>query len=121
MERLRLSERHDKESMDSSLRDRASMVAHCLEHKDDKLRSRTKKHRSLNCLEDTEIEVPGQQKGHKGMKMLKKTEERNSKILVDSDHKLPSRVIEELSVVLQRSRTLPKDIQDEQMIQKEIK
>ncbi|XP_058526207.1 arf-GAP with Rho-GAP domain, ANK repeat and PH domain-containing protein 2 isoform X2 [Ochotona princeps] len=121
MERLWLSERRDKESMDSSLRDRASMVAHCLEHKDDKLRSRTKKHRSLNCLEDTEIEVPGQQKGHKGMKMLKKTEERNSKVPVDSDHKLPSRVIEELSVVLQRSRTLPKDIQDEQMIQKEVK
>uniref|UniRef100_A0A8I3WCN8 ArfGAP with RhoGAP domain, ankyrin repeat and PH domain 2 n=1 Tax=Callithrix jacchus TaxID=9483 RepID=A0A8I3WCN8_CALJA len=117
LERLRLSEKRDKEAVDSSLKERASIVAHCLEHKDDKLRSRTRKHRSFNCLEDTEPEAPlGQQKGHKGLKTLRKADDRNSKATLDSDHKLPSRVIEELSVVLQRSRTLPKELQDEQIL-----
>ncbi|KAL2780104.1 arf-GAP with Rho-GAP domain, ANK repeat and PH domain-containing protein 2, partial [Daubentonia madagascariensis] len=119
LERLRLSEKHGRESVDLSLKERASMVAHCLEHKDDKLRNRTRKHRSFNCLEDTEAEAPqGQQKGHKGLKTLRKTEDRNSKATLDSDHKLPSKVIEELSVVLQRSRTLPKELQDEHTLQK---
>ncbi|XP_008848735.1 arf-GAP with Rho-GAP domain, ANK repeat and PH domain-containing protein 2 isoform X1 [Nannospalax galili] len=120
LERLRLSEKHDP--MDPSLKDRASIVAQCLEHKDEKLRNRTRKHRSFNCLEDTEAEGPhGQAKGYKGPKTLRKTEDRNSKPTLDPDHKLPSKVIEELSVVLQRSRTLPKELQAEQMLQKEIK
>ncbi|XP_032709508.1 arf-GAP with Rho-GAP domain, ANK repeat and PH domain-containing protein 2 isoform X4 [Lontra canadensis] len=122
LERLRLSEKRDQEVGDSSLKERASMVAHCLEHKDEKLRTRTRKHRSFNCLEDTEAEVfPGQQKSHKGFKTLRKTEDRNGKAALDSDSKLPSRVIEELSVVLQRTRTLPRDLEDEQILQKEIK
>ncbi|XP_023364937.1 arf-GAP with Rho-GAP domain, ANK repeat and PH domain-containing protein 2-like [Otolemur garnettii] len=98
------------------------MVAQCLEHKDDRLRSRNRKHRSFNCLEDTEPEVPpGQQKGLKGLKTLRRTEDRNSKATLDSEHKLPSKVIEELNVVLQRSRTLTKESQDEQTLQKERK
>lgn len=122
LERLRLGEKQDRDFMDSSLKDRASIIAHCLEHKDDKLRNRARKHRSFNCLEDTEAEVPHSlPKGFKGPKTLKKTEERNSKTTLDPDHKLPSKVIEELSVVLQRSRTLPKELQDEQTLQKEIK
>ncbi|XP_021513731.1 arf-GAP with Rho-GAP domain, ANK repeat and PH domain-containing protein 2 isoform X2 [Meriones unguiculatus] len=122
LERLRLGEKPDRDFTDSSLKDRASIIAHCLEHKDDRLRNRARKHRSLNCLEDTEAEVPhGPPKGSKGPKTLKKTEDRNSKATLDPDHKLPSRVIEELSVVLQRSRTLPKELPDEQTLQKEIK
>ncbi|VTJ74236.1 Hypothetical predicted protein, partial [Marmota monax] len=122
LERLRLSEKRDREFMDPSLKDRASIVAQCLEHKEDKLRNRTRKHRSFNCLEDTESEVPrGHQKGHKGLKTLGKADDRNSKAALDTDHKLPSKVIEELSVVLQRSRTLPKELQGEQILQKEIK
>ncbi|KAG3276791.1 ArfGAP with RhoGAP domain, ankyrin repeat and PH domain 2, transcript variant X1 [Ictidomys tridecemlineatus] len=122
LERLRLSEKRDREFMDPSLKDRASIVAQCLEHKEDKLRNRTRKHRSFNCLEDTESEVPrGHQKGHKGLKTLGKADDRNSKAALDTDHKLPSQVIEELSVVLQRSRTLPKELQGEQILQKEIK
>ncbi|XP_010612005.1 arf-GAP with Rho-GAP domain, ANK repeat and PH domain-containing protein 2 isoform X4 [Fukomys damarensis] len=122
LERLRLSEKHERESMEPSLKDRASIVAQCLEHKEDKLRNRTRKHRSFICLEDTEAEVQqGQQKGHKDLKTSKKTEDRNNKTTLDSDHKLPSKVIEELSVVLQRSRTLPKELQGEQILQKEVK
>ncbi|XP_007953741.2 LOW QUALITY PROTEIN: arf-GAP with Rho-GAP domain, ANK repeat and PH domain-containing protein 2 [Orycteropus afer afer] len=122
LERLRLSAKHDKESVDSGLKERASIVAHCLEHKEDKLRTRTRKHRSFNCLEDTGAEFPhGQQKFHKGLKTLRKTEDRNSKVTLDSDNKLPSKVIEELNVVLQRTRTLPKEFQDEQILQKEVK
>ncbi|KAM4854990.1 LOW QUALITY PROTEIN: arf-GAP with Rho-GAP domain, ANK repeat and PH domain-containing protein 2 [Thomomys bottae] len=121
LERLRLSEKRDRESMDPSLKDRASIVAQCLEHKDDKLRNRTRKHRSFNCLEDTEVELPhGLQKTTREIKTLRKTEDKNSKATLDPDHKLPSKVIEELSVVLQRSRTLPKELQDE-ISQKEIK
>lgn len=52
---------------------------------------------------------------------MRKTEDRNGKAALDSDSKLPSRVIEELSVVLQRTRTLPRDLEDEQILQKEIK
>ncbi|XP_004389846.2 arf-GAP with Rho-GAP domain, ANK repeat and PH domain-containing protein 2 isoform X1 [Trichechus manatus latirostris] len=122
LERLRLSAKHDKESVDSSLKERATIVAHCLEHKEDKVRNRTRKHRSFNCLEDTGAEVPhGQQKFYKGVKTLRKTEDRNSKATLDSDNKLPSKVIEELNVVLQRTRTLPKEFEDEQILQKEIK
>ncbi|XP_050006207.1 arf-GAP with Rho-GAP domain, ANK repeat and PH domain-containing protein 2 isoform X2 [Alexandromys fortis] len=119
LERLRLCEKHDRDFVDPSLKDRASIIAHCLEHKDDKLRNRARKHRSFNCLEDTEAEIPHSlPKGYKGPKTPKKTEDRNSKTTLDHDHKLPSKVIEELSVVLQRSRTLPKELQDEQTLQK---
>lgn len=98
------------------------MVAHCLEHRDDRLRSRTRKHRSFNCLEDTEAEVfLGQQRCLKGLKNSGKAEDRNGKAPLDPDNKLPSKVIEELSVVLQRSRTLPKELQGEQILQKDIK
>lgn len=98
------------------------MVAQCLEHKDEKLRTRTRKHRSFNCLEDTEAEaLQGQQKSQKALKTLRKTEDRNGKAVLDSDSKLPSKVIEELSLVLQRTRTLPKDLQGEEILQKEIK
>ncbi|XP_048219954.1 arf-GAP with Rho-GAP domain, ANK repeat and PH domain-containing protein 2 isoform X2 [Perognathus longimembris pacificus] len=122
LERLRLSEKRDRESMDPSLKDRASIVAQCLEHKDDKLRNRARKHRSFNCLEDTETELShGLQKSCRGIKTLRKTDDRNGKATLDPDHKLPSKVIEELSVVLQRSRTLPKELQGEQILQKEIK
>lgn len=123
LERLRLSEKQDtRDFTDSSLKDRASLIAHCLEHKDEKLRNRARKHRSFNCLEDTEAEGPhGLPKAYKGPKTLKKTEERNSKATLDADHKLPSKVIEELSVVLQRSRPLHKELPDEQTLQKEVK
>ncbi|XP_054585570.1 arf-GAP with Rho-GAP domain, ANK repeat and PH domain-containing protein 2 [Eptesicus fuscus] len=124
LDKLRLHEKHDQEPGDSTLKDRASMVAHCLEHRDDKLRQRTRKHRSLYCLEDTEAEAEafhGPQKGPKGSKTLGKTEDRNGRATLDADHKLPSQVIKELSVVLQRSRTLPKELQGEQILQKEIK
>ncbi|ELK33580.1 Arf-GAP with Rho-GAP domain, ANK repeat and PH domain-containing protein 2 [Myotis davidii] len=125
LEKLRLHEKRDQEPGDSTLKDRASMVAHCLEHRDDKLRHRTRKHRSLYCLEDTEAETEafhGQQKGPKGSsKTLGKTEDRNGKATLDADNKLPSQVIRELSVVLQRSRTLPKELQGEPILQKEIK
>ncbi|XP_055479780.1 arf-GAP with Rho-GAP domain, ANK repeat and PH domain-containing protein 2 [Psammomys obesus] len=122
LERLRLGEKHDRDFTDSSLKDRASIIAHCLEHRDDRLRNRARKHRSLNCLEDTEAEVPhGLPKGSKGPKTLKKTEDRNSKVTLDPDHKLPSKVIEELSVLLQRSRALSKELPDGQTLQKEIK
>ncbi|XP_053528304.1 arf-GAP with Rho-GAP domain, ANK repeat and PH domain-containing protein 2 isoform X2 [Artibeus jamaicensis] len=122
LEKLRLREKGDQVSGDSTLKERASMVAHCLEHRDDKLRSRTRKHRSFNCLEDTESEVfLGQQKCLRGLKMSGKAEDRNGKAPLDPDKKLPSKVIEELSVVLQRSRTLPKELQGEQILQKDIK
>ncbi|XP_019783926.1 arf-GAP with Rho-GAP domain, ANK repeat and PH domain-containing protein 2 isoform X2 [Tursiops truncatus] len=114
LERLRLSAKRDQEPGDGTLRERASIVAQCLEHKDEKLQSRTRKHWSFNCLEDTEAEVlQGQQKGQKGLKTLRKTEDRNGKATLDSNNKLPPKVIEELSVVLQRARTLPKESQPE--------
>ncbi|XP_045140157.1 arf-GAP with Rho-GAP domain, ANK repeat and PH domain-containing protein 2 isoform X2 [Echinops telfairi] len=122
LERLRLSAQLDKEPLDPTLKARASLVAHCLERKEDRLQNRARKHRSFNCLEDTEAEAPpGQAKFSKGLKTLRKTEDRSSKATLDSDNKLPSKVIEELNVVLQRTRTLPKELQDEQILPREIK
>ncbi|XP_023554884.1 arf-GAP with Rho-GAP domain, ANK repeat and PH domain-containing protein 2 isoform X2 [Octodon degus] len=123
LERLRLGEKHERaEAVEPSLKDRASIVAQCLEHKEDKLRNRARKHRSFVCLEDTETEAQQeQQQGRKGLKTMKKTEDRGNRAALDSEHKLPSKVIEELSVVLQRSRTLPKQLQGEQILHKEIK
>lgn len=121
LERLRLGAKRDQGG-DGTLKEKASIVAQCLEQKEEKLRNRTRKHRSFNCLEDTEAEVfPGRQKGHKGLKTLRKTEDRNGKDTLDCNNKLPPKVIEELSVVLQRSRTVPKEVQAEQVVQKEIK
>ncbi|XP_055290070.1 arf-GAP with Rho-GAP domain, ANK repeat and PH domain-containing protein 2 isoform X2 [Moschus berezovskii] len=121
LESLRPCAKRDQ-GRDGTLKEKASIVAQCLEHKDEKLRNRTRKHRSFNCLEDTEAEVfPGRQKGQKGLKTLRKTEDRNGKDTLDCNNKLPPKVIEELSVVLQRSRTLPKELQAEQVVQKEIK
>ncbi|XP_006895477.1 PREDICTED: arf-GAP with Rho-GAP domain, ANK repeat and PH domain-containing protein 2-like [Elephantulus edwardii] len=120
LERLRLTAKQDKEeSVDCRLKERATMVAQCLEHREDKLRNRTKKYRSFNCLEDTGAEFSAQEKFSKGLKTLKKTE--NSKATLDSDNKLPSKVIEELNVVLLRTRTLPKEFLDEPVSQKETK
>ncbi|XP_007496642.1 arf-GAP with Rho-GAP domain, ANK repeat and PH domain-containing protein 2 isoform X1 [Monodelphis domestica] len=110
VERLKPPEKLDKEQIEGSLRERASMVAHCLERKEEKHRNRTKKHRSLNCLEDTGADIlHSQQKAQKDFKILKKTEDKSSKSSPETDNKLPSKVIEELNVVLQRTRTLPKD------------
>ncbi|XP_075400567.1 arf-GAP with Rho-GAP domain, ANK repeat and PH domain-containing protein 2 isoform X2 [Tenrec ecaudatus] len=122
LERLRLSAQLDKEPLDPTLKARASMVAHCLEHKGDRLQHRARKHRSFNCLDDTGAEAPPEQpKFYKGLKTLRKTEDRSTKATLESDNKLPSKVIEELNVVLQRTRTLPKEFQDEQILQKEMK
>ncbi|XP_068924832.1 arf-GAP with Rho-GAP domain, ANK repeat and PH domain-containing protein 2 isoform X4 [Petaurus breviceps papuanus] len=110
LEKLRPPEKQEREQTEASLRERASMVAHCLERKEDKLRNRTKKHRSLNCLEDSGADIlHGHHKSHKDFKILRKTEDKNSKSSLETDNKLPSKVIEELNVVLQRTRTLPKD------------
>ncbi|XP_051822962.1 arf-GAP with Rho-GAP domain, ANK repeat and PH domain-containing protein 2 [Antechinus flavipes] len=101
-------DKQEKESVEASLRERASMVAHCLERKEDKLRNRTKKHRSLNCLEDSGADIL-HHKSHKDLKFLRKIEDKNNRSSLETDNKLPSKVIEELNVVLQRTRTLPKD------------
>lgn len=119
LDRLQLSDKHCPEYEDQTLKEKASLVAHCLEHKDDKLRNRARKHRSFNCLEDTEAEVFYSR--HKGLKTLKKTEDKSNRTTLDSDNKLPSNVIEELSAVLQRSRILSKELQGEKILQKEIK
>ncbi|XP_036101183.1 arf-GAP with Rho-GAP domain, ANK repeat and PH domain-containing protein 2 isoform X2 [Molossus molossus] len=122
LEKLQLSGQRDQEAGDSTLKERATLVAHCLEHRDERVRHRTKKHRSLNCMEDSEAEaLHGQQKGLKGLKALGKTEDRNGKATLVPGNKLPSKVIEELSVVLQRSRTLPEELQGDQTLQKEVK
>ncbi|XP_028939285.1 arf-GAP with Rho-GAP domain, ANK repeat and PH domain-containing protein 2 [Ornithorhynchus anatinus] len=102
------SEAQGREGSESSMKERASMIASCLERKEDRLRNRTKKHRSFNCLEEPGPATRGHPPFHKDSKAQRKPDER-SKSGLDSDHKLPSKVIEELSVVLQRTRTLPKD------------
>lgn len=96
-----MSEKYDfRDFTDFSLKDRVFFIVYCLEYKDEKFRNRVRKHRSFNCLEDIEVEgLYGLLKVYKGSKILKKIEERNSKVILDVDFKLLSKVIEEFSVV----------------------
>ncbi|XP_061440036.1 arf-GAP with Rho-GAP domain, ANK repeat and PH domain-containing protein 2 isoform X2 [Rhineura floridana] len=87
------------------LKQKVSLVAQCLERKEERTRSRARKHRSLICLEDTGddvVDLP--QTPFKESKSPKKNESKVSQPHLESDKQLPANVIQELSTVLQRHR-----------------
>ncbi|XP_042635249.1 arf-GAP with Rho-GAP domain, ANK repeat and PH domain-containing protein 2-like [Catharus ustulatus] len=102
----RFSEHHDNELLEErkNLKEKASIVAQCLERKEEKVRNHAKTHRNLISEDDagsgmTELH----QKSHK---TLKKNKNKTSKMTLELDSKLPSNVIQELNTVLQKNRAL---------------
>uniref|UniRef100_A0ABM5GHY1 Arf-GAP with Rho-GAP domain, ANK repeat and PH domain-containing protein 2 isoform X1 n=1 Tax=Pogona vitticeps TaxID=103695 RepID=A0ABM5GHY1_9SAUR len=88
-----------------TLKERVSRVAQCLERKEEKARSRTRKHRSLICLDDMGQDVVDlHQKPYKESKALKKSESKTSQTHLESEKQLPANVIQELHTVLQRHK-----------------
>lgn len=97
---------HDNELLEErkNLKEKASIVAQCLERKEEKVRSRAKTNRNLISEDDagsgmTELH----QRPHK---TLKKNKNKANKTTLELDSKLPSNVIQELNTVLQKNRAL---------------
>ncbi|NWX82372.1 ARAP2 protein, partial [Nothoprocta pentlandii] len=103
--KLKLVEHHEDDSLEErkNLKEKASIVAQCLERKEEEVRNQAKKHRSLTCVEDR---GRTDQRQHKEAKALKKNKNKAKKTTLDLDSKLPSNVIQELNTVLQRNRAL---------------
>ncbi|NXY40826.1 ARAP2 protein, partial [Ceuthmochares aereus] len=86
-----------------NLKEKASIVAQCLERKEERVRNHAKTHWSLIPVEDVGAEmVELYQRPHKTLKNNKN----KPKTTLELDNKLPSNVIHELNTVLQKNRTL---------------
>lgn len=87
------------------LKQKATMVAQCLERKEEKARTRARKHRSLICLDDMGADVLDlPQRPYKECKSPKKNEIKTGQTHQESDKQLPANVIQELNSVLQKHR-----------------
>lgn len=102
----RFGEHHDNELLEErkNLKEKASIVAQCLERKEEKVRNHAKAHRNLISEDDAGSGVTElHQRPHKA---LKKNKNKTNKTTLDVDSKLPSNVIQELNTVLQKNRAL---------------
>uniref|UniRef100_A0A663DKI5 ArfGAP with RhoGAP domain, ankyrin repeat and PH domain 2 n=1 Tax=Aquila chrysaetos chrysaetos TaxID=223781 RepID=A0A663DKI5_AQUCH len=99
-------EHHENDFLEErkNLKEKASIVAQCLEWKEEKVRNHAKTHRSLISVEDVGAGMTDlHQNQHKA---LKKNKNKPNKTISELDNKLPSNVIQELNTVLQKHRTL---------------
>lgn len=102
----RFGEHHDNEFLEErkNLKEKASIVAQCLERKEERGRNHAKTHRNLISEDDagsgmTELhQIPH--------KTLRKNKNKANKTTLEVDSKLPSDVIQELNTVLQKNRAL---------------
>lgn len=86
-----------------NLKEKASLVAQCLERKEEKVRNHAKTQWGA-VSEDVGSRMSDlHQRPHKA---LKKNKHKANKTVVGLDHKLPSNVIQELNTVLQKNRAL---------------
>ncbi|KAL2305281.1 hypothetical protein Nmel_007262, partial [Mimus melanotis] len=102
----RFGEHHDYELLEErkNLKEKASIVAQCLERKEEKVRNHAKIHRNLISEDDTSSGMTElHQRPHK---TPKKNKAKTKKTTLELDSKLPSNVIQELNTVLQKSRAL---------------
>ncbi|KFZ58590.1 Arf-GAP with Rho-GAP domain, ANK repeat and PH domain-containing protein 2, partial [Podiceps cristatus] len=102
----KFSEHHEHEFLEErkNLKEKASIVAQCLERKEEKVRNHAKPHRSLISVVDVGAGMTDlHQRQHKA---LKKSKNKPSKTTSELDNKLPSNVIRELNTVLQKNRAL---------------
>ncbi|XP_075608456.1 arf-GAP with Rho-GAP domain, ANK repeat and PH domain-containing protein 2 [Balearica regulorum gibbericeps] len=101
----KFGEHHEKDFLEErkNLKEKASIVAQCLEQKEEKLRNHAKTHRSL-ISEDVGAGMTDlHQRPHKA---LKKNKNKTNKTTLELDNKLPSNVIQELNTVLQKNKAL---------------
>ncbi|KAM6261223.1 arf-GAP with Rho-GAP domain, ANK repeat and PH domain-containing protein 2 isoform 2-T2 [Porphyrio hochstetteri] len=103
--KAKFGEHHEKDFVEQrkNLKEKASIVAQCLEQKEEKLRNHAKTHRSLVSGDLGAGMTDLHQRPHKA---LKKNKNKTNKTTLESDNKLPSNVIQELNTVLQKSRAL---------------
>lgn len=102
----KFSEHHENDFLEErkNLKEKASIVAQCLEWKEEKVRNHAKTHRSLISVEDVGAGMTDlHQNQHKA---LKKNKNKPNKTISELDNKLPSNVIQELNTVLQKHRTV---------------
>ncbi|XP_052537766.1 arf-GAP with Rho-GAP domain, ANK repeat and PH domain-containing protein 2 isoform X2 [Tympanuchus pallidicinctus] len=90
-----------------NLKEKASIVAQCLERKEERVRNHTKTRQSFISAE--EMSVGMADLCHRSQKPPKKIKNKTNKNTMELDNKLPSNVIQELSTVLQKNRTLHDD------------
>ncbi|XP_006128812.2 arf-GAP with Rho-GAP domain, ANK repeat and PH domain-containing protein 2 isoform X1 [Pelodiscus sinensis] len=106
--KLTYSDQEENDTVEGkhNLKQKAHMVAQCLERKEEKMKNHVKKHRSFICVEDTGTDVADLHKRpSKESRTLKKHENKTNKSNLESD-KLPPSVIKELNTVLQKNRAL---------------
>lgn len=87
-----------------NLKEKVSIVAQCLERKEEKVQNHAKTHRSFVSVEDMGVGMADlRQRSHKPPK---KAKNKTNKTTLELDNKLPSNVIQELNTVLQKNRIL---------------
>ncbi|KAM9295662.1 arf-GAP with Rho-GAP domain, ANK repeat and PH domain-containing protein 2 [Morus bassanus] len=87
-----------------NLKEKASIVAQCLERKEEKMQSHAKTQQSLISVEHAGAGMKDlYQRPHKA---LKKNKNKTNKSTLELGNKLPSNVIQELNTVLQKNRAL---------------
>ncbi|NWU89058.1 ARAP2 protein, partial [Upupa epops] len=86
-----------------NLKDRATIVAQCLERKEEKVRDHARAHRNPACGEGGGAAEPLQRAPLRG---LRKSKSKAHRAPLDPDSRLPSSLLQELSTVLQRGRAL---------------
>uniref|UniRef100_A0A8C0IFA0 ArfGAP with RhoGAP domain, ankyrin repeat and PH domain 2 n=1 Tax=Bubo bubo TaxID=30461 RepID=A0A8C0IFA0_BUBBB len=87
-----------------NLKEKASIVAQCLERKEEKVKSHAKTHQSFISVEDVGAGMTDL--CQRSRKALKKNKNKANKTALVLDNKLPSNVIQELNTVLQKNRAL---------------
>ncbi|XP_050752155.1 arf-GAP with Rho-GAP domain, ANK repeat and PH domain-containing protein 2 [Gymnogyps californianus] len=102
----KFSEHHENDFLKErkNLKEKASIVAQCLERKEEKVRNHAKTHQSLIPVED--IDAGMTDLHQRPLKALKKNKNKTNKSTLELDNKLPSNVIQELNTVLQKNRAL---------------
>lgn len=88
------------------MKQKATLIAHCLERNEDKAQSHEKKHQSLIWFEDTEENLVDLHQNPNGeSKPVKKSENKAHQLHLETDKQLPADVIEELNAILQNYRS----------------
>ncbi|NXO03060.1 ARAP2 protein, partial [Rhinopomastus cyanomelas] len=88
-----------------NLKEKATLVAQCLERKEERGRGHARTHWSSISAEGVAAAVPGQHhRPH--LKVLKRHKSKPTKAPLEADNRLPTTVIQELNTVLQKSRAL---------------
>ncbi|NXL28928.1 ARAP2 protein, partial [Glaucidium brasilianum] len=102
----KFGEHHENDFLEErkNLKEKASIVAQCLERKEEKAKSHAKTHQSLISVEDVGAGMTDLHQ--RSRKALKKSKNKANKTALASDNKLPSNVIQELNTVLQKNRAL---------------